>query len=195
MTDESLFYYGAWIVPPMVIFLTACSKNKIVFLIVLLASIFISYALYENYMFLPLLSEGKTPHLPAEWLDAHRSFVVMDVMFYGTLKTVVYSLLLGVIFWNICSKKAKNSISFREFSKTSSFYFILFIGAVGNIILSRYCIYCHFFPLNMFLFIPFIIKALLLKYPAPDESRGKTSKLTWAMLVFFILFYFFKRGV
>jgi len=169
MSLENQFYYGVWLLPPMVILLTACSKNKIAFLIGLLTSIFISYSLYVNYMYVPFLLESQTLPLPAEWFDTHRSFVVMDVIFYGTFKILLYSLFVGVIFWNICLIKSKNSINFRDFSKTSSFYFILFVGTMGNLILSSYCTYCHLFPLSMFLFIPFLFIALIKHYP----SKGK----------------------
>lgn len=166
MNIENQFYYGVWLIPLLVIFLTAYSRSVITFLIGLLVSIFSSYSLYVNYKYIPFLSESQTLPLSPKWVDAHRSFVIIDVTIIGTFIILLYSLFLGVVFWNIFSKSNKTKISFKDFSKTSTFYFILFIGTIGNIILSSYFTYSHVLFLSILFCIPFLFIALVKKYPS-----------------------------
>jgi len=180
MTNESLFYYGAWIIPPVILFITAYTKNVKLFLVGILVSIFVSYSFYANSFSIELIAK-----------ENRRHFLVVDLALIGGIIMMGYSIVISVLFWNILPKKKYITKTFREFSKESSFYFILFFGTIIDIGLSSLSKYISWLPLflSFFFVLPFLIKALLLKYPAPEESRGKTSKLTWAMLIFFILFF------
>jgi len=177
MTNESLFYYGAWIIPPIIIFLTAYTKNVKLFLIGILVSIFVSYSFYANSFSIELILEEEKRH-----------FLVVDLSLIGGLVMISYSMIISVIFWYILLRKKYITKTFREFSKQSSFYFILFFGTIIDIGLSSLSKYISWVPLflSFFLVLPFLIKALLLKYPAKENKS--TSKFTWFFLLIIIIF-------
>ena len=175
MTNESLFYYGAWILPPIIIFSTAYTRNVKLFLVGILVSIFISYSLYAssfNIEFIPKEEE--------------RHFLIVDLSLIGGIMMIGYSIILSIMFWYLLPKKKDVTKTFREFSKTSSFYFILFFGTIIDLGLNSLREYFSWFPmfLSLFLVVPFLIKALLLKYPSEEKS---TSKFTWILLLIIII--------
>ena len=180
MTNESLFFYGAWILPPIIIFFTAYTKNIKLFLVGVLVSIFVSYSFYANSFNIESISEEEMRH-----------FLVVDLSLIGGILMVSYSIIISIIFWNIQLIKVDNKKSFKEFMKQSSFYFILFFGTVIDIGLSSFNEYIYWKPLffSFFLLIPFLIKALLLKYSTPKKKN--TSKVTWILLAFIIVFYLY----
>ena len=175
MINESLFYYGAWILPPIIIFLTAYTKNVKLFLVGILVSIFISYSLYVSSFSIELIPK-----------EEERHFFVVDLSLIGGIMMISYSMILSIIFWNILPQKRYMETTFKDFSKTSLFYFILFFGTMIDLGLTSLREYISWFPLflSLFLVVPFLIKALLLKYPLKEKS---TSKFTWILLLIIII--------
>ena len=113
MTNESLFYYGAWIIPLVILFITAYTKNVKLFLVGILVSIFVSYSFYANSFCIELIAK-----------EDRRHFLVVDLALIGGIIMMEYSIVISVLFWNILPKKKYITKTFREFSKESSFYFI-----------------------------------------------------------------------
>lgn len=181
---EQIFYYGTWIFPPIIILLFAYKKNPKVFLIAILSSIFISFSCYVN-----VISPNQFL-LKSNFMESHRHLVIIDIQLIGGLIIICYSLLLSWLIWNFLVKKTKN-LGFKEFMNGSSFYFILFFGSVIDIGIDILEItYWHSMMLSFFLFSPFLIKALIIKYSSTKiEKQLKTSSSTWILLLIVIIFY------
>ncbi len=193
MSTQELFLFSAVLAPLVLIPIFGYKKNPLYFIIGMQLAFYLGHSLYETYLSFNLYDIDDSSDIKLKAIEAHR-----DIVFSNGIRSAfvafLYVITLSTLFWDI--QKNKNSgtqQTLRVFLNSSLFYFLLFLGSFIDILMafSLTATYWRMSIFSLFLVFPFLIKAISLKYPAPKESRGKTSKLTWGMFIFFVLFFAF----
>lgn len=199
MFTQEVFLFSAILTPLVLIAIFGYKKNPIYFVIGMQLAFYIGHSLYEIYLSLNIYNLNNIEDIAKIQRDveAHRSTIFSNNI-NSIFVVFAYVMIVGTLFWNVQKNKyGSTQQTFRVFFNSSLFYFLLFWGSLIDLLMTFIVIwffsvaYWRFSIFSLPLMFVFLIKAISLKYPAPKESRGKTSKLTWVMFIFFVLFFAF----
>ena len=183
-------YYGAFILPIITILLFTYRKNPKIFLLGILLSMFIFNFLYSNSIWLNFLSFNGTCIERINLINKNRN--IAPQLFNGEVYSILYSIFIGLIIWNLLNFKLKNKIySFYVFSKTSSFFFIVALASLVDILLGYLKPFCWdtvFF--SFFVFPIFLLIGIDKKFFHTKTKTYKTSNVTIVILTLALLLSF-----
>jgi len=190
MNIQYILLICAILIPLFAIAYCSYGKKPIKFIIGLEISFYISQSLYNLYLNLDLYKLTDSNNIKLQAIELHRD-IIFRYFIQSSIISFVYIIFIGILFWKISKKNSQTTM--KEFLNSSLFYFILFIGSLIDILLGNIkigYITWHSSVVSFIFIIPFLIKAILLKYSVPKKKKH-TSKIIWILLVFVIVFYLY----
>ena len=197
MLLKDYFYYGAFILPLIIMPLFAYKKNPKLFLLSIIVSIYTFNFLYSNSILLDFIAFSDCSKKESLF-NTNRGIVAL--LLNGEIYSFLYSIFIGLIVWNIFNFRDK-VYSFYNFSKTSTFYFIVAFTSLIDIMLGYLKPFCWDTIAFSFLIFPvFLLIGIDKKYFHTKAVSYKTSTITIVILSILLigslslLFYYFMNS-
>ena len=159
---KSIFCYGAWIITPIILFITAYIGKRGLFISALMITTVVSYSFYTDCQLMGLINEAHKLEYPSGWLDTHRSIVIKTSIKSEAIM-LFYNISIGIIIWIIFSSFFNNRKPMTSFLKKSNFFYYLFAISLTTILLGKFA-YPYFPPMitAMIVLMPSLIIAIVL---------------------------------
>lgn len=195
-----VYWYLTWLLPLVLIPIFSLQKRSIYFIIGIQLSFYISHSLYTSYLDYDFYHINDVWKIRIEAIESHRS-----ILFFNWFKSIfvifIYVMCISILFLYFQKyQDATNKIRFKNFLKTYTFYIILAIGAIIDILMGMVLTvkYWNFSILSPFLVIISLWKVIKIKYFTSKKNHQKTSIFTWFLLILCIIYFiyvFWERGV